>query len=191
MRSIDTPSDEQLVEAIRADHLEEWDELVRRHYEPLLRYLTTQIRDPDDAADLTQDAFLAAAEHIHAFQFDRPFAAWLYRIAQNRVRRMWRRQHQQRIVSLDWLREDSLTLEMRLWEPTDMEVSVVEQHLVKHALEAIRPALRTALFLNVHAGLSASQLADVLQITAPAAERRLSRAKQQFRAAYSKLSDPR
>ncbi len=62
------------------------EELVRRYYPEIQRYLVRQLADRDAAADLTQDVFVAALQHIH--QFDRHksgFRTWLYRIATNKL----------------------------------------------------------------------------------------------------------
>lgn len=47
--------------------------------------------DADDAADLLQDTLADALRHLAAYDRDRPFAAWIWRIGQNRLRNWLRR----------------------------------------------------------------------------------------------------
>lgn len=191
MPSQGSSPDTQLVAAARIGRAEAWDELVGRHYQPLLRYLTVRTAEPCDAAELAQDTFLAALNLLDRLPCDRPFVAWLYRIAQNLLRRHWRRQALRRVVSLDQLVELPATAIPALRDQGDVATSVAEQELVEVVLLGLSPPLRDALLLSCSSGLRAVEVAAALQISIPAAERRLSRAKAQFRARYIALSDDR
>lgn len=163
--------DQRLVAAAKDGEVDAWAELVRRYYPPLLRYLTSQTNDPDVAAELTQDTFLAADTLLHRLPADRPFAGWLYRIAQNLLRRMWRRRKLRRFVSIEWLLEQPARAGRSLSQSGNLESQVAEEELVQQVLN----------------GLSSSKVAAALAISLPAAERRISRAKEQFRARYNAL----
>ena len=55
-----------------------------RMYEPGLKNSITRILgDPDAAADVTQEAFIAVFENIHRYNPDHRFFSWVYRIALN------------------------------------------------------------------------------------------------------------
>ncbi len=58
--------------------------LVERHLDRALALSVRLLHHREDAQDLTQDAFLAALEHIDAFDEARPFWPWLSRIIVNR-----------------------------------------------------------------------------------------------------------
>jgi RNA polymerase sigma factor (sigma-70 family) len=69
--------------------------LIDAYGEPLMRYLTSILRDPDRAADAFQDTWVRVIREAGRFDPARPFAPWLFRIARNRaydeLRRGWRR----------------------------------------------------------------------------------------------------
>lgn len=85
------PTDEQIVAAVLAGRRDAFRTLFERHHGPLVRYLTAQTADPALAEDLAQNAFLVAFRDLGVVATGRPFAPWLYRIAQHRLRRAWRR----------------------------------------------------------------------------------------------------
>ncbi|MGH2534192.1 MAG: RNA polymerase sigma factor [Thermomicrobiales bacterium] len=187
MSSADASStDSQLVVAARAGSETAWTVLVERYYPLLVRYLTGRTGDPDLAADLTQDSFLVTLIDLDQPGAERDFGAWLYRIAQNRLRAARRKQRRRQVVSMEWLREQPGQAEQVLSgsrQPDEFAV-VGERELVERVLADLSPALREALLLHSLKGLTAPEVAGVLGISIAAAERRISRAQQQFRLRY-------
>lgn len=177
--------DEQhLVAAARTGSAEAWEELVRR-FEPLVRrYLTGQLLQPDVAADVTQDVFVAAWVLLHRLRDDDWFVPWLYRIAHHHGRRARRIAGRRRLVSLDQLFDQLGSATSKLRDPTDVADTVAMHDLVQRTLTCLSPALREALLLSAMQGLSAHEVAQHLNISPAAAERRISRAKADFRKRY-------
>lgn len=83
-----------LLERVRADDAEAWDHLVRL-YSPFVWQCCTRARLPkDDAADVFQEVFQAAAKKIGAFEKRAEagsFRGWLRTIARNKVHDHFRR----------------------------------------------------------------------------------------------------
>ena len=77
-------SDERaLIASARADPAA-FGTLYERHVDRIYAYLRTRTRSPEDAADLTQHAFLQALRSLPRYRArSLPFAAWLFRIARN------------------------------------------------------------------------------------------------------------
>lgn len=183
------PADHDLVIAARAGSETAWAALVEHYYPLLLRYLTGRTGDPDLAADLTQETFLAALIDLNQPGAERDLAAWLYRIAQNRLRAAQRTQRLRQVISLEWLRERPGQTEQvlpALRQPDEFAL-ISERELVERILAELSPSLREALLLHSLKGLTASEVAGVLGISIAAAERRISRAQTQFRVRYNAL----
>ncbi|MFN2431750.1 MAG: RNA polymerase sigma factor [Gemmatimonadota bacterium] len=70
-------------------------ELVERHQRPLYRSCLRMLRDPDEADDAVQDAFVRAYAHLGDYDSAFRFSTWLYGIARNlclnrlRRRKLW------------------------------------------------------------------------------------------------------
>lgn len=61
-------------------------ELVAQYQKRLYRFVIKYIDHPDDAADITQQAFVEASRTIASFRGDSKLSTWLFGIAMNMVR---------------------------------------------------------------------------------------------------------
>lgn len=181
------PSDGQVVAVVRNGDVEAFDVLVDRYSGPLTRHLAYRVDDPELGADLAQDAFLDAFRNVDRFDGQRSFAAWLYGIANKRLLMHWRRQRIRRFISLDRLTETVSTTPPALQQTADSE-SCHEQDSLSHVFAELNPPLRDALLLHGLDGFTAPEIAGILGISRSAAERRVSRAKEQFRDYYNELN---
>lgn len=77
-------SDEELARQAQAGSASGFEELVRRYENRIYRFVVNQCRTPADAQEVTQDAFVSAAAHLHDFDPARPFATWLFTIARRK-----------------------------------------------------------------------------------------------------------
>ena len=76
-------------------------ELYRRNVDVVYRYIRVRVCDDLVAEDLTAQVFLKVLEALPTYQItDRPFCAWLYRIASARTVDYFRRQGRRREVVL-------------------------------------------------------------------------------------------
>ena len=77
-------------------------ELYHRHVDVVYRYIWARVRDAMVAEDLTAQVFLKALEGLPTYEpCEKPFAAWLYRIAYARVVDYWRQQERRIEVPLE------------------------------------------------------------------------------------------
>ena len=77
------------------------DELVRRHTGSAFRVAVGILRDDDQAADVTQDAFLKAFKGIQKFRGDASFKTWLLTITANQARGVLRKVARRRETALE------------------------------------------------------------------------------------------
>ncbi|MBN1659605.1 MAG: sigma-70 family RNA polymerase sigma factor [Anaerolineae bacterium] len=76
-------------------------ELYRRNVDVIYRYIRARVCDDLVAEDLTAQVFLKVLEGLPGYQvLDRPFRAWLYRIAYARTVDYYRRQNRRQEVGL-------------------------------------------------------------------------------------------
>ncbi len=90
------PAEESaLITAARAGDEEAFAALVTAHQAAVLRLAYRMVRDEDEAADITQDVFLAAWRGLANFRGDSLLATWLYRITYHRCLRSIESRRQQ------------------------------------------------------------------------------------------------
>lgn len=181
-------TDHQVIHVVRNGDVDAFAVLADRYYGRLARYLGYRCGDPELAADLTQETFLEAFRHLDRFDGKGAFAAWLYGIAHNRLRMHWRRQRLRRFISLEWLTETVAAVPPTLRQSDD-SAALNDQDVLVQVFASLTPSLRDALLLHSLDGFTAPEIAQILNISRAAAERRVSRAKEQFRGRYQELSD--
>ena len=89
-------------------------ELIAQHQRRLYRFVIKYIDHPDDAADITQQAFVEAARTIASFRGDSKLSTWLFGIAMNMVRNYMRKMIEQDLYDLPVLSYQELTAEINI-----------------------------------------------------------------------------
>ena len=79
----DVGEDEILVDRYRAGDLRAFDELVRKHQRAIYYLARRYVRDPDEAKDVAQRAFVKAFHGLRGLRGAGAFKTWLYKIAAN------------------------------------------------------------------------------------------------------------
>jgi RNA polymerase sigma-70 factor (ECF subfamily) len=93
--------DADLVAAARSGDRAAFQTLFERYHRRAYTLAVGVVRNPDDALDLVQDAFLKAHKHLDRFEGNASFYTWLYRIVMNLAIDLLRKQRRQRPVELD------------------------------------------------------------------------------------------
>ena len=152
--------------------------IVQQYQTRLARYLMHLVNDQELALDLTQDTFVQAFRTIHALRSNMALTAWLYRIATNLAIKA--RQRNRRLL---WqpLDEARHCAHMAVNAPDDL---VVNRELVGTILAQLPRQRAACLLLHVHEGFNYEEVATIVGSTPEAVRKRISRAKEQFRALY-------
>jgi RNA polymerase sigma-70 factor (ECF subfamily) len=73
----------QLVQRAPAGDPNAWRQLVEEQQSYVYSFAFSLMRNPDDAADLTQDAFVRLCQSIGSYRGETRFTTWLYRLVVN------------------------------------------------------------------------------------------------------------
>lgn len=154
-------------------------DLVRRHQKGLQSFIVRRIGNASDAEELTQQAFVAAAESIATFRGESALSTWLYGVAMNLVRnhlsREPRRRHRFEDESaLDGVASGSAGPQDRL--DGKQRLSALEAEL-----QALPSAMRDVLMLVALKELSYEEAAVLLSIPVGTVRSRVSRARDLLR----------
>ena len=155
------------------------EELFAKHHGEIYAYLLRMVRDPELAADLTQDAFVKAYRNYNVLEKPENARAWLYQIAHR--------------VALDHIRRQKIVRFMP-WTgeshgaAPSTERLVMDAHLsgdLQRALEKIPERQRAALLLAELHDLTGLELASALGVSHVAARALLTRARESLRQALA------
>jgi RNA polymerase sigma-70 factor (ECF subfamily) len=96
-------SDAECLRRLHQGDTDAFEILVRRHQKTIFNLVYRMLGDYDEAAEISQEAFLSAYRAIGQFRGDANFSTWLYRIALNHAhtRRKSLVNQQQRLVPMD------------------------------------------------------------------------------------------
>lgn len=179
-------SEEDLVGAACAGSDHAFTLLADEYYGPLYGYLVRQTGSRELAEDLAQETMVIAYRKIRTLPDGRPFAGWLFRIAQNELKMHRRRARIRQFLSLDQLRHQfgfSAPSTDHAGEPH----TAAERDQIQQVLDELSPNLRDALLLSRLWGFPGDEVARILGISPSAARQRISRAEAQFREHYEAL----
>jgi RNA polymerase sigma-70 factor (ECF subfamily) len=177
--------DATLLRQARDGDVDAFAEFVRR-YEHRVRGVLFRLLDDDrDVEEATQDAFVQAWRNLHRFRGDAAVFTWLYRIAVNEALARLRRK---RLATTDI---DDLGESVRLAaDPSDEPQRAAEgeelRSFLAECIRALPLEYRAPLVLRDVVGLSNQEVADVLELSVPAAKSRIHRARMQIREALER-----
>jgi RNA polymerase sigma-70 factor (ECF subfamily) len=155
------------------------EELFARHQSEIYAYLLRMMRDPEVAADMTQDAFIKAYRNYETLEKPENARAWLYQIAHR--------------VALDEIRRRKI-IRFLPWTGESRGAAPSAEHLVmdarlsgdlQRALERIPERQRAALLLAELHDLTGLELAAALGVSHVAARALLTRARESLRQALA------
>lgn len=182
-RQLEADSDWSVVQRVQSGEVGAFDQLVVRYRERVFAVVYNMTSNREDAADLTQDAFIKAFQSINRFQGQSSFFTWLYRIAVNSTLSHLRKAKLRTFFSFEKITEDDKTTELLAQltdkDGADREVYVRElQEKLNEALQKLSIKHRTVVTLFEIDGLSHEQIAEVVGCSVGTVRSRLHYAKQ-------------
>ena len=182
-RQQEADADFAIVKQVQAGNVSAFDHLIRKYRERVYGVVYNLTANREDAADLTQDAFIKAFQSINRFQGHCSFFTWLYKIAINTTLSHLRKNRLRSFFSLEKIHEDGTNAQI-LEQLTDKKGADRDTYL-KELQEKLNEALlklsiphRTVITLFEIDGLSHSEIAEVMGCSDGTVRSRLHYAKQ-------------
>lgn len=180
-----------VVAGAQAGDARAWEALFDEHYPRLYRFFRPRVACDADAEDLAAETFADAVRGIRGFRWrNRPFGAWLFAIARNRLRMYYRSRRV--TVPLDTALLDHGLLDHGLLDG-GLPHGVAGWHVdergaadVRDILRRMRHEHRLVLELRYVLGLSGEEAAAAMGRSHGATRKLLQRASAEFRAHYSR-----
>lgn len=172
------PDDDLLMQRVQSGDRAAFATLVDRHKDALVNYLTNLCGDRDRAEDVAQDAFVKLFRRASAYDGRGRLAPWLYRIASNHLRTLWRRDRRWKIISFGLWSPDTTTR-----GPVDELLSDEATRQVREALERLPVHYRAPLLLRDIEGWSYQQIGEYLGCPEGTVKSKINRGRQLLRRA--------
>lgn len=179
-------SEEQLIRRAQQGDNVAFEELLLLHQKKVYNLCLRMSANPDDALDLSQEAFLRAWRSLGQYQFEANFSTWLFRLTSNICIDFLRRKKRRQETSLTESYDDSdegAELSVPDAQPGPEQQAMTNETKIElaRAMEQLSPEHREILQLRVIEDLQYEQIADILGVRVGTVKSRLARARLSFR----------
>jgi RNA polymerase sigma-70 factor (ECF subfamily) len=188
-----TSGDQLLVERAQRGERHAFDLLVLKYQQKIVSLVMRYVRDPAEALDVSQEAFVKAYRALPGFRGESAFYTWLYRIAINTAKNyLVNLQRKPVDYTLDRVGEDHAERSGYLRDEETPEGLAMQEQLrdaVEQAIAALPEELRTAIMLREIEGLSYEDIATAMDCPVGTVRSRIFRARDAIDLAIRPLTD--
>ena len=186
MTMLTREGEQALIDRVLAGDVSAFEDLVIAYEKKIYNLALRMTRNPSDAEDITQEAFLKAYRSLKSFRKDSGFYVWIYRIASNLCIDFLRKEKQGSTLPLNLPEEDGeWTVELPDFSALPEE-ELERRELresIRRGLDALPEKQRQILVMRELSGLSYARIGEILDLEEWTVKSRISRA----RAALAKL----
>ncbi|MBQ4370249.1 MAG: RNA polymerase sigma factor [Oscillospiraceae bacterium] len=171
-----------LINRVLSGDTEAFAPLVEEHQRMVYNLALRMLRNPQNAQDAAQDAFLRAFRSLSKFRGESSFSVWLYRLTSNVCLDALRKSKRAgKVVSLysDDDDDDGRMLDLPDDSPLPEESAERRENIecVRAAMKILSPEHREILMLREVDGLNYAEIAEQLNINEGTVKSRINRAK--------------
>ena len=175
-----------VVRAVLDGDVNAFEMLVREYEKNVYNLALRMVGNSEDAADMSQEAFIKAYNSLNSFRGDSKFSVWLYRIVSNVCLDFIRSRKRKQTVSLSVEDDNGEDVELDIADDTQLPERLMDKQLtrdaVRRGLASLPPGQRQILLLREIQGLSYDEIAEVLNVEAGTVKSRIFRARKKLSA---------
>lgn len=161
-----------------------FEKLVLEYEKSVYNIALRMVGNSEDAADMTQEAFIKAYNSISNFRGDSKFSVWLYRIVSNVCLDFLRSRKRKPTVSLSVEDDEGEESQLDIADETQSPELLLERSLTREAvrrgLDSLPPDYRQILLLREIQGLSYEEISQVLGLEDGTVKSRIFRARKKL-----------
>ena len=175
-------TDQQLVERVLSGNKNAFNLLVLRYQHRVSALISRFVRDPHEAEDVCQEAFIKAYRALPLFRGDSAFYTWLYRIAVNTAKNHLVSRNRRPPASDVEVEEAELSdgggVLREIDNPESNLATEKLKQVIDRAIEDLPEDLRTAFTLREFSGLSYEDITEVMDCPVGTVRSRIFRARE-------------
>lgn len=171
----------QVIQRVLDGDHEAFAELVTAYEKPVYNLCLRMSGNPEDARDLSQEAFVKAWRGLRFYQFEAAFSTWLYRLTSNVCIDFLRKKKRTPQTALSLQNEDGEDMEPEVEDslpgPEEQLLHKERQSHIAWAMGQLEPEFRQVLTLRVLQELPYEQIAEIMELKVGTVKSRLARAR--------------
>lgn len=174
--------DKELVLRVQQGDKSAYDLLVIKYQHKIVQLVNRFVKDPVEAQDVAQEAFIKAYRALGGFRGDSAFYTWLYRIAINTAKNYLvsrSRRYSDYEVDVQEAEQVENAPQLKGMDTPDsilMNEQIVEA--IKSAIEKLPEEMRTAIMLREFEGMSYEEIAQAMECPVGTVRSRIFRARE-------------
>lgn len=159
-----------------------FEELALRYSDRLYAFCRARLGSEDDARDAAQDALVRAYRSLPSYDSSKPWSAWLFSIAANRVKSRYAAAASSERLALKASAERAVADEASADRsgPEAEALRILAAKELRAAVAGLPASLRSPIELYYFAGLDVATVADALGLGMEAVKSRLLRARRRL-----------
>jgi RNA polymerase sigma-70 factor, ECF subfamily len=154
--------------------------IVERYETKLLRYAGYLLKDPDQAADAVQEAFIKAYINLRSFNLNKQFSSWIYRITHNEAMNLVKKH--KKTFSFSDLDINNDTLAVNYAYGANLDKMFLKKE-VQGCLQKLHVKYQEVVVLYYFQNQSYEEISDILHIPKSTVGVRINRAKKLLKTA--------
>jgi RNA polymerase sigma factor (sigma-70 family) len=174
------PQEDEIIRRVRAGDTDAFGLLVDEYQKNVYNLALRMTGSPEDAQDMSQEAFIKAYNSLSSFRGESKFSVWLYRIVSNVCLDFLRSRSKNQAMSLNVELDDGETEldipDLRCLPEDELERALTRQ-AVRDGLEALPPDQRQILLLREIEGFSYEEICRILALEEGTVKSRIFRAR--------------
>ena len=174
--------DEDLVLRVQRGDKSAFDFLVIKYQHKIIQLVNRYVKDPSEAQDVAQEAFIKAYRALGNFRGDSAFYTWLYRIAINTAKNyLVSRSRRSSDYQVDIQDAEALENAPQLQGMETPERLLLNQEIIdtiKIAIDKLPEEMRTAIMLREFEGMSYEEIAEAMDCPVGTVRSRIFRARE-------------
>jgi len=178
----DKNADLLLVERVQRGDKRAFDLLVQKYQHKVVQVIGRYVKNPADALDVAQEAFVKAYRAIGSFRGDSAFYTWMYRIAINTAKNFLvsqaRRPPGGDIDAMDAEQFEGASGLKEYGTPERLLLKDELGEVIQSAIEVLPEELRTAIVLRELEGLSYEEISQAMDCPIGTVRSRIFRARE-------------
>ncbi len=185
--------DQRLVRRVQRGDKQAFDLLVLKYQHKIVKLIMRYVRDPSEALDVSQEAFLKAYRALPQFRGDSAFYTWMYRIAINTAKNYIVAMNRRPLeYDLDPQDPEQFERTAGLRDDDSPEAVALRNELretVEHSIDSLPDELRTAIVLREIEGMSYQEIAHAMDCPVGTVRSRIFRAREAIDKSIRLLTD--
>lgn len=183
--------EQELVRELKAGSEQAFALLIAQYSQPIFSLIARSLRDPGDAADVTQEVFVKVFRRISTFHGEASLRTWIYRIALHEAsnQRRWWSRHKRQELPIDAVVENEEgetscladALAAADASPLEMAERSETRRLLTSALQELPEAYREVVVLREIEGFGYEEIAEILNVNLGTVKSRLTRGRAALR----------